>query len=137
MFQMKLMKRTLLLLAGAFALAANAQTVERNPYPKTITVSGSAEMNLVPDEIYVQVDLREYDRKNEGKKSLEQIQAHFFEALRSAGIPDSAVNIAAYTGHSAHPWNRKKDKTQELFASVSYQVKFNSSRKIDELVEKL
>ena len=34
-----------------------------NPYPKTITVAGSAEMEIIPDEIYVQVDLKEYDKK--------------------------------------------------------------------------
>ena len=34
-----------------------------NPYPKTINVTGSAEMDIVPDEIYVQVDLREYKKR--------------------------------------------------------------------------
>ena len=45
-----------------FAGFAFAQTPV-NPFPKTITVNGSAEMEIIPDEIYVQVDLKEYDKK--------------------------------------------------------------------------
>ena len=49
-----------------FAGFAFAQTPV-NPFPKTITVNGSAEMEIIPDEIYVQVDLKEYDKKGQGK----------------------------------------------------------------------
>jgi uncharacterized protein YggE len=67
-------------LAALFCLATfagNAQTSDRNPYPKTITVNGVAEMELVPDEIYVYVDLKEYDKKGAGKVALEKIKADF------------------------------------------------------------
>jgi hypothetical protein len=51
------MKRVLFLLAGVlFTVLSFAQ--DRNPYPRTITVNGSAEMEIVPDEIYVQVYLK-------------------------------------------------------------------------------
>ena len=45
------------------------------PFPKTISVTGSAEMDVIPDEIYVQVDLREYKKKGEEKTELEKIKA--------------------------------------------------------------
>ena len=54
-----------------FAMAINAQQVQpiftNNPFPKTITVSGSAEMEVVPDEIYANITLREYQKRGENK----------------------------------------------------------------------
>jgi uncharacterized protein len=38
-----------------FAFSSFSQT-DKNPFPRTITVTGSAEMEIIPDEIYVQVD---------------------------------------------------------------------------------
>jgi uncharacterized protein YggE len=51
-----------------------AQT-QINPYPKTITVTGSAELEIIPDEIYVQVDLREYEKRDRGKLILKLLSA--------------------------------------------------------------
>ena len=47
------------------------------PFPKTISVNGSAEMEVIPDEIYVQVDLREYKKKGEEKVDIEKIKNDF------------------------------------------------------------
>lgn len=81
-----------------------------NPYPKTITVSGSAEMEVIPDEIYVQVILREYQKKGEDKKDIESIKKQFLEAAKSIGIPDSLVSIVSFTGYNDFYWSRKKKK---------------------------
>lgn len=119
------------------SLTGFAQSTVVNPYPKTIAVNGAAEMEVVPDEIYVLVDLKEYDKKGSGKINLEKIKANFLNSCRSIGLPDSAITIAAYDGDNGNPWLKKKKKKEELFASITYQVKFTSSKKMDELVEKL
>ena len=79
-----------------------------NPYPKTITVTGSAEMEIIPDEIYVQVDLKEYDKKGQGKINIETIKRNFLNNVKGIGIADSLVSIAAYDGFGGNPWLRKK-----------------------------
>jgi len=109
---------------------------ERNPYPRTITVNGSAELDLTPDEIYVQVHLREYDKKGSGKVNIENIKRDFLNAARSIGIPDTAVTIASYGGHD-NPWWRKKNKKNELYAAIAYSVKVKNSTQLDQLVEKM
>lgn len=119
-----------------FAGFAFAQTPV-NPFPKTITVNGSAEMEIIPDEIYVQVDLKEYDKKGQGKVNIETIKRNFLNNLKAIGIPDSLVSIAAYDGFGGNPWLRKKNKKNELFASISYQVKIKTSKQLDDLVDKL
>ena len=119
-----------------FAGFAFAQTPV-NPFPKTITVNGSAEMEIIPDEIYVQVDLKEYDKKGQGKVNIETIKRNFLNNVKAIGIPDSLVSIAAYDGFGGNPWLRKKNKKNELFASISYQVKIKTSKQLDDLIDKL
>lgn len=122
--------------ASVLMLSTQAQTAP-TPYPKTINVTGSAELEVVPDEIYVQVDLKEYEKKGQGKISIDKIRQQFLSAVRSLGLPDSSISIAAYDSYNANPWLRKKKKKEELYASISYLVKLRSSAQADALVDKL
>jgi uncharacterized protein YggE len=115
---------------------ASAQTTN-NPYPRTIQVSGSAETEIVPDEIYVVVTLKEYEKKGSGKINLDRIKSDFLANCKSIGLPDSIVTIAAYEGYNTAAWWRKRKPKDEMYAAISYQVKFSNSKKMDELVEKL
>jgi uncharacterized protein YggE len=118
-------------------LSLKAQNLILNPYPKTISVTGSAEMEIVPDEIYVQVDLKEYRKKNE-KTELETIKTNFLNTCKALGILDSLVSIASYTGYNNNYWDwRKKRKDPDMYATISYLVKFKESKKMDELVDRL
>ncbi len=108
-----------------------------NPYPKTITVTGTSEMEIIPDEIYVQVDLREYKKRGGEKEELENIKTNFLNSCKSIGLPDSVISIASYEGLNSPNWWRKRKKDPDLFATISYQIKFSSSKKMDELIDKL
>jgi uncharacterized protein len=121
----------IMMITGSFA-----QTQIINPFPKTINVSGSSEMEIIPDEIYVIVTLREYEKKGSGKIDLEKVKTAFLNNCRNIGLADSLVTIASYEGTTPYSWLKKKKK-DELYATIAYQVKFSSSRKIDELVAKL
>jgi uncharacterized protein len=133
------MRKLLLSAILFFAIEAMAQQQPTcNPFPKTITVTGSAEMNIIPDEIYVNIHLREYQKKGEDKKEIEAIKTTFLEQCTAAGIPDSLISIVSYTGYSDYYWTKKrKKKSPEMFADIVYQVKFKTTAKMDELVEKL
>jgi uncharacterized protein len=117
-------------------LGARAQTMP-NPYPKTINVTGSAELEVVPDEIYVQVDLKEYEKKGGAKVSIETIRQQFLAHAKSIGLHDTLISIAAYDSYNPNPWLRRKKKKEELYATISYQLKLNSSAQIDALVDGL
>lgn len=107
------------------------------PYPKTISVNGSAEMEVIPDEIYVQVDLREYKKRGEDKTELEKIKADFLASCKAVGIADSNISVASYDGYNmANLWRRRK-KDPELLSSIAYQVKFTNTKLIDDLVARL
>jgi uncharacterized protein len=130
----KILSVTILLVS---CLLLKAQNQIPNPYPKTISVTGSAEMEVIPDEIYVQVDLKEYRKKNE-KTELETIKTNFLNTCRSLGIPDSAISIASYEGNNYNYWYwRKRKKDPDMFSSISYKIKFSDSKKMDELIDQL
>lgn len=132
------MKKLILFTAFLVAVTTSrSQTPSPNPFPKTISVSGSAEMEVIPDEIYVNITLREYQKKGADKKELEAIKTQFLESTRAAGLPDSAVSIASFTGYSNYYAFRRRKKDPDLMASITYQVKFSNSKTMDALVDKL
>jgi len=132
------MKTMFLFLASSILTLTSFAQYSTNPYPKTISVNGSSEMEIVPDEIYVQVDLKEYEKKGQGKMTIDKIRQNFLTAIRSMGLPDSSLVIAGYDGANGNPWWRKKNKLKdELYSSISYQVKLRSSAQVDQLVDKL
>jgi uncharacterized protein len=126
------MKKIIAIVMLAFitnGLFAQAPT----PYPKTINVNGSADMEITPDEIYVLVTLKEYEKKGTGKIGLEKIKTDFLNSCKSVALPDSVITIASYEGSLL----KKKRSKEELYATITYQIKFTNSKKIDELVNKL
>lgn len=133
-------KITLLLAITAIVFSLRAQTNTQPgcyPFPKTISVTGSASMEIIPDEIYVQVDLREYKKKGEEKTELDKIKADFLANCKAVGIADGDISVASYDGYNmANIWQRRK-KDPELLASISYQIKFGNTKLIDDLVNKL
>lgn len=132
------MKRAFLLIAFIGITCTMMSQQVPNPYPKTITVSGSAEMEIVPDEIFVNIEIREYQKKGESKKSIETLKTQFFDACKAAGIQDSLVSIVSYSGYNDYyHWKKNKKRENDLQAAVTYQVKFKSSKAMDDLVDKL
>lgn len=126
-----------MLMAGCFFGISQTQPV-CNPYPKTITVTGSAEMDIVPDEIYVQIDLKEYRKKGENKVELDKIKSDFLAKCNSIGLPDSTISIASYEGSNFNYWYwKRKKKDPDMYSGISYQIKFKDSKKMDQLVDLL
>lgn len=109
-----------------------------NLYPKTISVTGSAEMEIVPDEIYVQIDLKEYKKKGENKVELEKIKSDFLAKCSSIGLVDSVISIASYEGTNYNYWYwKRRKKDPDMNAGIAYQIKFKDSKKMDQLVDLL
>lgn len=123
-------------LALTAGITIYAQSPGPNPYPKTIHVTGSAEMEIVPDEIYVSITLKEYQKKGQDKKDLETIKREFLQDFNEVGIPDSLLTIASYAGSNNYYYYRRK-KDPNMMAAIVYLIKFSNTRLMDALIEKL
>lgn len=115
--------------------AVSQETIKQ----KTVNASGIAEMEVVPDEIYVQVLLREYDKKGGAKADINTIKNDFLKAATSIGLSENDISVQGYQGWDGNFWLYKKNKKKnpDLKASINYQVKLGSTKKMDELVQKL
>ena len=86
------------LFIALFTLLSISSFAQDNKFPRTINVNGTAEMEVVPDEIYVQVDLREYDKKGGNKVDIETIRNKFLNAVKSIGLSEADISVQGYSG---------------------------------------
>src|SRR5215510_8230286 len=86
-----------------------------SPFPRTITVTGSSEMEIIPNEIYVVVDLQEYQKKGQDKIAIDRIKSTFLQECKAIGSPDWAITIASYDGYTNY-WEKKKEQVH-LYSS--------------------
>jgi uncharacterized protein YggE len=129
----------LALSAGLCLMTANAQTFDNTIKQRTINVNGHSELEITPDEVYVQIELREYNKKNGDKVDIQTINNQFLSAVKSMGIADSDVVVQGYSGWDGNYWyyDKNKKKNPDLKAGISYQVKVKTVSDMDKLVDKL
>ena len=134
------MKKIFLALsASLFLFFANAQTTDNIIKQRTINANGSAELEITPDEIYVQVELHEYNKKTGEKVDIETIRNQFLSAAKSMGVADSDVVIQGYSGWDGNYWwyQKNKKKNPDMKAGITYEVKVKNVNDMDKLVDKL
>jgi uncharacterized protein YggE len=122
------MRKTILILSAilAFSLTSKAQTA---PAEHSVKVVGTAEMEIVPDEIYVSVTLKEYmkDKKKFTIEELEKNLVNFLEKTTMTEKKDIKMdNMSAYV------LAMKRKKKDEVITK-SYDVKFRNSQQVYEL----
>jgi uncharacterized protein len=84
------------LILGTFiSKHSNSQNITAVVEDKTkkIEVTGSAEMQIVPDEIFVDFTLQEYYNKQKSKIDIDQIQRDFLDRCNEAGISKDRIKI--------------------------------------------
>ena len=120
---------------GAFASTAQQVIVEK-PQPKKIEVTGSAEEEVLPDEIYVSISLREYfkDKDNKNKTDIMVLEKQLQKAVEEAGIPKENLMVGNINGY--REWFGRKKPTIFL-ESKNYVVKVPNLYKIDGIIAKV
>jgi uncharacterized protein len=134
------MKKIILALSASLCLIiANAQTVDNTIKQRTINVNGHSEMQITPDEIYVNIELREYNKKNGDKVDIETIRNRFLTAVKSMNIADTDVVVQGYSGWDGNYWwyQKNKKKNPDMKAGITYEVKLKTVDDMDKLVDKL
>ncbi|MFD2889890.1 SIMPL domain-containing protein [Chitinophaga cymbidii] len=107
-----------------------AQTTDNKPPVKKIEVNGSAEMEITPDEIFINITLREYMNKN-SKVGITKLEAQLQKAVQDAGIAKEDFTIENVFGYNYDQWWRKKKKDEDFLARKQYRLKLNRLDKIN------
>lgn len=112
------------------SLAMNAQDVFKGEH--FIEVTGNAQTEIAPNEIDVQLRLREFE-ENKKKTALESIDKDFFNALKEAGIDRKRVELA----DAGAKLDKLGKKDKDAFREKTYQIRLTSGAELEKLLEKL
>jgi uncharacterized protein len=112
------------------------QVIMEKPLIKKIEVNGSAEQEVLPDEIFVNITLREYfkDKDNKNKIDIMTLEKQLQKAVEEAGIPKENFSIGSMNGYREW-WGRKKPTT--FLESKSYILKVPNLYKIDGIIARV
>ena len=119
-------------------LASYSQAILQQPKIKKIIVTGSSEMEVDPDEIYLNFELREYVNNKKEKIGIETIRKEFLEACEKSGILKDNIRVQGMAGNAYSNWFiRKKKKDPDFTASITFVIKFSSTKGMDDLIPRL
>ena len=126
------MKRIIL---GVFALLAfitftttDATAQELGQTIPTISVNGSSQLKVLPDEIYITIKLDESDTK--GKVTLEEQRRNMFAALKKAGV-DAEKQLSVVDMNSS--FYRRRG----ALAVTQYELKIATAEQVGKVFEAL
>ena len=124
------MRLNILIVLFLIATTTFAQEVFKGEH--FIEVTGSAEMEVEPNEIFLFIRLREFE-ENRAKVSLEKLDQDFLQAVKAANIDRKNLTIA--DAGSKLSKIRRKDK--DAFREKSYEVKLASAAELERFLEKI
>lgn len=129
------MKKVMFLLAGLFvASLSQAQQTDNKPPVKKIEVTGSAEIEITPDEIYLDIALREFKNKTT-KVEMATLESQLQKAVKDAGIPAADLTIANVFGTNYDQWwSKKKKKDPDFMARKQYRLKLSNLDKVNDIL---
>ncbi|HYG20178.1 MAG TPA: SIMPL domain-containing protein [Ohtaekwangia sp.] len=127
---MRLTMITLFLLGTMSAFAQEGFTGFKGEH--FIEVSGTAEMEIEPNEITLLIRLREFE-ENKQKVQLEKLDQDFLAALKNAGIDRKRLELADAGSKLSKLGRRDKD----AFREKSYQLKLTGAPELEKFLEKL
>lgn len=122
--------RNVMLLLLMLPMFVQAQEVSKGEH--FIEVTGTAQQEIEPNEIYVTIRLREFE-ENKQKTNLEKIDNDFSNALKNAGIDRKRLELAD-AGSRLDKFGKKE---KDAFREKTYQLKLTSAAELEKFLEKL
>lgn len=120
------MKKITLVFAALLMLSFTAIAQETKK-ESTIKVIGTAEMEIVPDEIYMSVTLKEYtkDKKKYSIEELEKSMVNYVEKVATTEKKEIKMN-----NMDAYLISMKRKKNKDEVITKSYTIKFKNSQQV-------
>ncbi|MBY0245481.1 MAG: SIMPL domain-containing protein [Sphingobacteriaceae bacterium] len=125
------MKKLIIIAISAFlSINTFAQQIDLR---KKISVSGTAEKEVTPDEIYINISLKEYLKDNNAKKKIDitTLENQLYNALLTAKIAKENLSI---DNLSSWNYNYERKKNVDFLASKQYTLKLSDLNKYNEIL---
>ena len=101
---------------------------------RKITVTGTAETEVTPDIIYINISLKEYLKDGNSKKKVDitTLETQLFNAVQKAGIAKENLTI---NNLSSWSYQTEKRKNPDFLASKQYRLKVADLNKFNLILE--
>lgn len=133
------MKTTLLLVLSFITLAATPMHAQKEN-DRYIEVTGTSEIEIVPDEIHYIIEIKEYfaeefDGKSKPeeyktKVSISQIEHNLRYALRKAGIPEDAIRVQEIGDY----W---RERGHDFLIAKIFDITLTDFKQIDNILKRV
>ena len=125
------MKRlTNTLLAILFVTSSFAQGTQNFIDLPYIEVTGSSQMEVIPNEIYLSIEIKEND--NKGKQSLESLETKMIQTFNKIGVDVSKdLTILDFSSNFKNYWLKKSD----ILGSKKYQLVVHSGKMVGKVFQ--
>jgi hypothetical protein len=119
---MKHLKKLTALIILALPILSMAQVSKNFIDQNYIEVQGQAEMDIVPDEIFIQINIDESDYK--GRSDLDEFEQSMFDALSELGLDvEKSLKVKDMASSFEEYWLKKTD----IQKSKSYELKVSTA----------
>lgn len=106
------------MIMAVLLLAATATQAQQQTYPSYVNVTGAAERQIVPDEIYLSITINENSSK--GKVTVAEQEKKMIAALRNLGVDtEKDLRVGDIAG-DLHTYLLRKDR---VLTSKTYSLK--------------
>lgn len=123
---MKLIKQVLLLVLTSVVYVSQGQnTIEEKPF---IEVTGIAEQEIVPDQIYISIIIRE-KYENKEKVTIESQEEKLKELLKEIKIPTSDLSLSDANADFV----KVKFRTKDVLTKKDYILKVSSATSVGQV----
>lgn len=130
--------KLMLLISGFFLFhlqgVTEVEAQTNNTDKRYIEVSGKADMQIIPNEIYLNITLREFMKDNKTKVTIDELEKQLSKAMKNAGIPIDSLKMDQVAA-SLQTYKKRKDK--EVFASKTYVLHTTELNKIADFLAEI
>jgi hypothetical protein len=123
----------ILMISIVAPLQAQEKSSDKNL--RTISVSGIAEKEILPDIIYFSISLKEYQLKTGSKFMMSELENQLINSIEKAGIDKENLTVENVYGYN-FSWN-KKTENKDFMARKQFQLKLPDAKKLNVILSKL
>jgi uncharacterized protein YggE len=133
---MKRLFATALLAMSTLTIFTVDATAQQADLRKKISVSGTAETEVTPDIIYIDISLKEYLKDGNSKKKVDitTLETQLYNAVQKAGLAKENLMINNLSSWN-YPTEKKKDPA--FLASKQYRLKVSDLNKFNQIIESI
>ncbi len=111
------------------------QKSESDKAIRSISVSGKAEREVLPDEIYFDISLREYSTKSGSKFMISELEKQLVAAVKKAGIAAENLTVQNVYGYNYN--YGKKEENREFMARKQFQLQLSNGTMLNQILSQL